>query len=371
MTAKQLIDEALDDQRKDVRERGDVVKSRLIGFYRWLKEERPIRSRGSEKHAPHVITGRGVADKTALTQVNAVRSFYGAYGIFVKLKGRERLPRARVRNRRLQLTAVDVKALVDHARTPRDRAMILAMFQSGMDVSTLCGLRYGDVAKGLGADEQPLRLSLFREKTGTEYTTFLGRDAVDAIKAYINDARASGVTFNHDTPLFVKTVFKRKGIARAPEPLEPHLVQKMLREVAVKSGLVDATMNAKDFNPVSPHALRESFGSIMLNKGVPDTIVDFWLGHEIGEMAEAYKRARLEELKHVYLEKEPFISVTTPAEVTKLKEEVEERSKQLQTLVNGLATENMELKGRMAKVELGLDDLKRMFERMLSESQKA
>ena len=55
----------------------------------------------------------------------------------------------------------------------------------------------------------------------------------------------------------------------------------------------------------------------------------------------------------------------------KVKDKIEKRSEQLQALVNGLATENMELKGRMAKVELGLDDLKRMFERMLSELQEA
>jgi len=46
------------------------------------------------------------------------------------------------------VTNMDVKKLVDHSRAPRDRAIILTMFQGGMDVSTLCSLKYGDVAEG-------------------------------------------------------------------------------------------------------------------------------------------------------------------------------------------------------------------------------
>jgi hemerythrin superfamily protein len=42
----------------------------------------------------------------------------------------------------------------------------------------------------------------------------------------------------------------------------------------------------------------------MVNSGVPDTIVDFWLGHTIGEMAEAYKGVRFEEVRKMYAESE-------------------------------------------------------------------
>jgi hypothetical protein len=48
----------------------------------------------------------------------------------------------------------------------------------------------------------------------------------------------------------------------------------------------------------------------MISKGVPDPIVDFWLGHEIREMAEAYKRPKFEKLKRMYLERESFMSIT-------------------------------------------------------------
>jgi hypothetical protein len=147
----------------------------------------------------------------------------------------------------------------------------------------------------------------------------------------------------------------------------------MMRTVALKSGLVDEENNGKAFNPLGPHALRESFGSIMINSGVPDTIVDFWLGHSIGEMAEAYKGVQFESLKQIYLEREKLISISTSKmdfkEIeAKLRSELEGNKKELQVLVNGLATkslrleeENKHLKRRIQMTEEKLADLEKLI----------
>ena len=50
----------------------------------------------------------------------------------------------------------------------------------------------------------------------------------------------------------------------------------MIKIVAVNAGLIDNNNNGKAFNPLCAHALRESFGFIMINSGVLDTIVDFF-----------------------------------------------------------------------------------------------
>ena len=122
----------------------------------------------------------------------------------------------------------------------------------------------------------------------------------------------------------------------------------------------------KAFNPLGPHALRESFGLIMINNGVPDTIEDFWLGHSIGEMSEAYKSVQFESLKKMYIEHEKLLSVSGPKvdveEIeTKVRMEVEQQNRQLQALVNGLSTENLKIKKeldtmkeRMARNEVDL-----------------
>ena len=359
MTASALIDEALADLRKDPRERKDVVLTKLVKFYHWLKTEYPKSSRGAGEH--HIVA-KGVSDKMAHFFVNAVRSFYATFDVTVRMRGRHRLPKPRVANKRMKVGAEQVKVLVDHARTPRDRAIILTMFQSGMDVSTLCSLKYGDVVEGLSKEELPLKLELHRLKTGTEYYTFIGTDAVEAVKAYIADRKARGVQFRNDTAMFLKE--------RGEEPLTTNLVQNMMKEVAVNSSLVDKENNGNGFNPLGPHALRESFGSIMINSGVPDTIVDFWLGHEIGEMAEAHKGVQYESLKQMYLEREKLVSISMPKidveEMrAKLRVEVEQQNRQLQVMVNSLITENMVLKNRIQNTERKLTELETVIEEAL------
>jgi hypothetical protein len=130
----------------------------------------------------------------------------------------------------------------------------------------------------------------------------------------------------------------------------------MMQQLAIRASFIDDKNNGHEFNPLGPHALRESFGSIMTNSGVPDTVVDFWLGHEIGEMAEAYKGVQLESLKQMYLAREKLISISAPKvdveEIKeKLKTEMEQQNKQLQIMVNILVTENMDLKNRIQGLE--------------------
>ena len=166
LTPKQLLEEALQDQKRDVSERTDIAKQRIIGFYNWLTTEAPKRTPGSHSK----VIGKGLGSKTVHTHVGGVRSFYSTYDIFVKLKGRSSLPKPRVMNKRMIISNIDAKVLVDNARIPRDRALILTMFQGGMDVSTLCGIKYRDVSEGLAKNEHPLQLNLYRGKADCDGT---------------------------------------------------------------------------------------------------------------------------------------------------------------------------------------------------------
>jgi hypothetical protein len=102
----------------------------------------------------------------------------------------------------------------------------------------------------------------------------------------------------------------------------------------------------------------------MINSGVPDTIVDFWLGHEIGEQSEAYKSVQLESLAKMYLAREKLLSISVQKldvqEIeNKVRLEIEQSSKQLQIMVNSLVTENMDLKSRIQAVERKLGDIEK------------
>jgi len=94
------------------------------------------------------------------------------------------------------------------------------------------------------------------------------------------------------------------------------------------------------------------------------------MGHE-GYLTEVYRRYTIEDLREFYLKGESALLVfTDAAEVTKLRQEVEEyahkiqkevdeRNKTLQTLVNGLTTENLDMKSKVAKVELENMEIKK------------
>jgi predicted nucleic acid-binding Zn-ribbon protein len=105
----------------------------------------------------------------------------------------------------------------------------------------------------------------------------------------------------------------------------------------------------------------------MANSGVPDSVVDFWLGHEVGALNEAYKSVQFESLKQMYLAREKLVSISTPkVDVEELREklkvEMEQQNKQLQVLVNSLVTENMDLKGRMQAVERKFQDIEKTIQ---------
>lgn len=279
-TAEELVDEAIEDQRHDPRERRGLPLTRLLGFYEWLTSTYRI------------------TQNSARTLVNSIRSFYATFNIYVKLKGRSTLPRGRVQHKRLILDPRQVLRLVNHSRTIRDRAIIVMLFQSGMDQSTLCSLQYQDIAKGLESEETPLMLNLSRIKTDVDYYSFLGRDAVDLLEAYLVDMRSRGFKYSSMTPLFWTRWEKL--------PLKPHAVQMILRGVAIRSGLIQ---EGDPYNIAGAHALRESFSSILINDEVPDSIVDFLLGHAIGEMSKAYKTVQFDKVRRIYLEREHLISI--------------------------------------------------------------
>jgi hypothetical protein len=169
-----------------------------------------------------------------------------------------------------------------------------------------------------------------------------------------------GVTFTHSTPLFLQDKSKTEML--------PENIQEMLRFVAQRAGLIDDHNNGHEFNPLGPHSLRESFGSIMTNSGVPDSIVDFWLGHEIGEMAEAYKSVQFDSLKEMYANREKLLSITAPKVDTeelrkKLRMELNEQNTQLQNNFNKLYTEHLELRNSFTKLNMDNTDLKKRIQK--------
>lgn len=320
MTAEELKQEIDEEFKKPPTERGSIEK-RLKRWYQWLTKE------------------KGLSENLGATYIGAIMSFYRFYNYRVNLSiGRELKPSRK--HRRYNLTTEDIRKLVNHAKTLRDRAIILTLAQTGMDVSTLCSLKVRDVWKGLEENEVPLRLSLTRRKENVEYDTFLHPEAIDAIRAYLLERKRKYGKVELDEPLFIKEAvrpgagfgknFKHNRRKRNKiEAVTPSLIEKVFRQLAVETGLVtEEEIKQNSWNPVRPHALRRWFQDTLRLAGVNQEIIEYMVGHKLPYKGAYFSADALQAYK-MNLDKLSIFG--TPDEQTRLKlEALDQKQKDLE-----------------------------------------
>lgn len=159
----------------------------------------------------------------------------------------------------------------------RDRAMLETMYSAGLRVSELVGLRDGDV----DADEQIVRV---RGKGRKERISPLGSYAISAIDAYrfqrIREAKTEAL--GRDAPVFVN---------RFGRILTTRSVGRMLEKYIQLVGLDTRT---------SPHTLRHSFATHLLDRGADIRSVQELLGHKSLATTQIYTHVSAANLRQVY-----------------------------------------------------------------------
>lgn len=117
---------------------------------------------------------------------------------------------------------------------------------------------------------------------------------------------------------------------------------------------------------VHPHVLRKFFRT-RIGSVIPVDVTEALMGHE-GYLTEVYRRYNEEDLANFYLQGEPSLLIFTEAgEVSRLRKKIEERNRQLQTLVNGLTAENLELKERVKGLEVRMTGLEAKMKEFFKE----
>jgi integrase/recombinase XerD len=180
------------------------------------------------------------------------------------------------------LAATDGNAAVDI----RDRAMIELMYATGMRVSELCGLSLGD----LDLEEQMVRVF---GKGSKERIVPFGRPAARAVTAWLDEG---------GRPTFVPRQWARRGDAEALFlgvrgcRLTRQNVWNVLDRRAARCGLGDK---------MSPHVLRHSCATHLLNHGADLRIVQELLGHASISTTQLYTKVSQERLWEVYRDTHP------------------------------------------------------------------
>jgi integrase len=234
------------------------------------------------------------------------------------------------------------------------KALFLLLESSGMRIGEASKLKLND----LMLDEEPMRIQIRGEytKTGNSRYAFASRETKETIREWLK------VRQNYLTAASGKS--HRYGKSVEDDRLFPFrkTTSYIVWQGALKKAKLDSRDNSTNVRKLHPHVLRKFFRT-RLGAIIPVDVVEALMGHE-GYLTEVYRRYTIEDLAKFYLKGESALLVFTEAqEVTKLRQEVEERNKSLQTLVNGLTTENLEMKSKVAKMELENIDLKKRVQK--------
>jgi integrase/recombinase XerD len=231
---------------------------------------------------------RGKLDSRSVARyLVSVRNFY-KYAMteeLVRLDPTENLESPKVRQTLPTYLRVDeVDRLLDapSATTPiglRDRAMLEVFYSTGLRVSELLNLRISDV---------DMRIGCVRciGKGDKERLVPIGRKAIAAVEAYLTSSRPHFARPSSPPPHNQVLFLTRNG-----KRLSRVSIWKILHDYGTKLGLRGR---------LTPHKLRHSFATHLLERGADLRSVQLMLGHADISTTQIYTHVVEERLKQVY-----------------------------------------------------------------------
>ncbi|OZC30760.1 site-specific tyrosine recombinase XerD [Gordonia polyisoprenivorans] len=188
-----------------------------------------------------------------------------------------RLPKA--------LSVSDVERILDasgapeHARALRDRALLELLYSCGARISEATGLDLDDI----DTDTRAVRL---HGKGGKERVVPVGGPAIDALEAYLVRGRPT-LVHRSTAALFLNARGGR---------LTRQGAWQVLASAAERAGLEGA---------VSPHTLRHSFATHLLDGGADVRVVQELLGHASVTTTQVYTLVTVNTMREVYATAHP------------------------------------------------------------------
>lgn len=162
----------------------------------------------------------------------------------------------------------------------RDKAMLETLYATGVRVSELINLRMTDVNPGVGF------LRCFG-KGSKERIVPLGKVAIDYLNRYLANARPKFARSGSSEYLFLTN--RGKKMSRVG-------FWKIIKKYATRSGI---TKN------ITPHTLRHSFATHLLQGGADLRSIQEMLGHADIATTQVYTHVSRDKLKEVYRETHP------------------------------------------------------------------
>lgn len=252
----------------------DITEEQVRTFRLWLNRQ------------PGTKTGSNVAPMKRRTQnyyLIALRAFLK----YLRKRGipslaPEKIELAKVSERSLDLiSGAELERLLDAPDTKtvtglRDRALLELLFSTGLRVSELCALSIDDV--DVSRDEFSVR-----GKGEKIRVVFLSPAAKDAITAYLKARKDM-----YDA-LFIQHGPRAQSSGDAR--LSPRAVQRIIKACAINAGIT---------RKVTPHVLRHSFATNLLQNGADLRSVQALLGHAHIATTQVYTHVTDKHLKEIH-----------------------------------------------------------------------
>ncbi len=253
----------------------DVTPAHVTSFGAALRE-------GDEEHRPLAASSAA----RALVAVRGLHKFAHADGITENDPAREVRPPAAAKRLPKALPVHDVLKLLETPppegeRPLRDRALLELLYSTGARISEAVGLDVDDI-------DDAERTVLLDGKGGKQRIVPIGRPAIEAVHAYLVRARPALAVHGRGTPaLFLNARGSR---------LSRQSAWQVLKDTAESAGVTAG---------VSPHTLRHSFATHLLEGGADVRVVQELLGHASVTTTQVYTLVTVNTLREVYATAHP------------------------------------------------------------------
>ncbi|MEM9531864.1 MAG: site-specific tyrosine recombinase XerD [Pseudomonadota bacterium] len=263
----------------------------LTGLALWLAARDGSLATAQRADLLEYLARRTRAGFSAASNARLLSCLRAFFGHLLKTRRRPDNPSERIQAPRLPrklpdaLSEDEVEALLNapDETTPlgqRDRAMIELLYATGLRVSELTGLRLSQLSLTQGA------LKVIG-KGNKERLVPIGEAALDWLQRYLKDARGEILKARESDAVFVTG---RGG------PMTRQAFWHLLKRHAGVAGI------ERSF---SPHSLRHSFATHLLNHGADLRVIQLLLGHEDLSTTQIYTHVATEELSRLHRRHHP------------------------------------------------------------------
>jgi len=200
-------------------------------------------------------------------------------------------------------TSAEIYDMALASGSSRNKAVVLALYTSGLRNSTLRSLLYRDVMDEIEKGMKIIKLPVYPEmkkidggacKGNIPYYSFMSEEATEAAREYFAERNEMNKSIEGDEPMFASGSTNVPAEVSRRTPIMKKSLEAMVKRAARKAGL-------KRWQDVRPHCLRKAFDYALRNAGLDPKDQEFLMGHILPRTQDAYyDKTKIENLRMKY-----------------------------------------------------------------------